>query len=367
MLVYCLLLTPAQPSVAPDHLHQPSSPCHTWPLHLAIAPCYLHPETCTQPLRPVIVPCHNAIGTWPSHWPSAPCHLCPAVASAICAWTLRPTLPSAPGHLYLAIAPWPFAPGLPLAPATAPGFGRGFAPGPPFLPCHLHLALAGDLLRLWPGICAWPAICTPPFAPGFGREFAPSPPLAPCHSHLALAGDCTQPAIFTLTSAPGFGWGFAPSPSFAPCHWHLALAGNLRPACQLLPATCTCTLPGFGWDFAAACHLHPTTRTWLGPGIGAWVAALKCQLSSHSWALREEPQVIMPNLGVPSLNRRVTISLQVGCRDLASDTYTPHPRSKSTSCLSPFSMLAAILLFSLLAATILHASSLPSPHPNTER
>ena len=51
----------------------------------------------------------------------------------------------------------------------------------------------------------------------------------------------------------------------------------------------------------------------------------------------EDPQVIIPNLGVPSLTRRVMISLQVGCRDLASDTWTPHP-DREALCASAHSL-----------------------------
>ena len=47
-------------------------------------------------------------------------------------------------------------------------------------------------------------------------------------------------------------------------------------------------------------------------------------------------------------------------RDLASDTWTktwtPHPRSRSTSCFRPFSMQAANISYYLLLATTMHAS-----------
>ena len=98
----------------------------------------------------------------------------------------------------------------------------------------------------------------------------------------------------------------------------------------------------------------------------------ECSVHPDMFALREIDQMereiarIWSALGCwcrvsLDLTRRIMISLPVGCRGLASDTWTPHPRSRSTSCFRPFSMHDAILVDYSLPATNMYYAMRRSP------
>jgi hypothetical protein len=74
--------------------------------------------------------------------------------------------------------------------------------------------------------------------------------------------------------------------------------------------------------------------------------------------------------GAETHSPRHSDSLQVGCRDLASDTKHPHFRSRSTSCFRPLSVLLreipSPLLFLSQVSTLIQTcrSTTSSVHPN---